>query len=132
MSGSVVEVAGTVGGLASVGLVGREGERRDGTAVGAASVGSDPRRTILQGIDILLGKRGALLIDLAHGWPRVVELTGGRKIASDGNESPNESGEDDDTEEGERRRVGDHSDEAWNVGSSKSTCAECKGWGHKG
>jgi len=122
VNGSVVEVAGTVGGLASVGLVGREGERRDGTAVGAPSIRGDPRRTILQRIDVLLGERAALLIGLADGWPRVVELTSGCEVASDSHESADEGGEGNDTEEGERRRVGNHSDEeAWKVGTSKNT-----------
>jgi len=40
VNGSVV-VAGTVGGLVSVGLVGREGACRDATAVGAARIRGD-------------------------------------------------------------------------------------------
>ena len=126
MNGSVVEVARTIGGLASVGLVGGEGEGRYGTAVGASSVRGDPRRTILQGINVLLGERVPLLIGLAHGWPGVVELTSGREIAADGHESANKSGEDNDAEEGERRRVGNHSHEARNIDASKSTCTERK------
>ena len=84
-----VEIAGTVGCLASVGLMCGEREGGDGTAVAAAGVRGDPRRTILQGIDVLLGERGALLVDLAHGWPGVIEFIGGREVATDSHKRAN-------------------------------------------
>ena len=84
-----MEIAGTVRCLASVGLMCGEREGGDGTAVAAAGVRGDPRRTILQGIDVLLGERGALLVDLAHGWPGVIEFIGGRKVAADGHKGAN-------------------------------------------
>ena len=124
----MVEVAGAVGSSSSVGLMSREREGRDGTAVTAAGVRSNPRRTVLQAIDILLGKRMALPIDLAHGWPGVVELISGREVSADGNESGNEGGEDNNTEEGERGRVGDHSnEETWEIGPCENTYAYRKG-----
>jgi hypothetical protein len=128
----MVEVAGAVGRLASVGLVGRKREGRDGTAVAATSIRGNPRRTVFQDIDILLSERVALLIDLAHGRPGVVELSGGCKITTDGYEGTNEAGEDSNAEEGERRRVGDHTnEEAWKVGTSEHTCIERKGQKHE-
>ena len=123
----MVEVAGAVGRLASVGLMGRERECRDGTAMAATSIGGNPRRTVLQAVNILLGKRVALPIGLTHGWPRVVELTGGCKVTADSYEGTNEAGEDSDTKESERGRVGDHTNkEAWNIGPDESTCTERK------
>ena len=66
MNGSVVDVAGAVERPAGVGLVGREREGRDGAAMAAAGIGSNPRRTVLQAIGILLCERVAILIDLTH------------------------------------------------------------------
>jgi hypothetical protein len=49
-SRSIVEVAGVVGGLVSVGLAGRKREGRDRAVVTATGVRGDPRRTVLQSI----------------------------------------------------------------------------------
>jgi hypothetical protein len=122
-SGSMVEVAGAVGGLANVGLVGRKREGGDRAAVTATSVRGDPRRTVLQSINVLLSERGTLLIDLTHGRPGIIEFVGRCEVAADGHEGPNKSGEDNNTEEGERGRVGNRSHkEARNIGTSEDTC----------
>ena len=124
----MMEVAGAVGSLASVGLVGGEREGRDGTAMAATSIRGNPRRAIFQGINILLGERVALLVALAHGWPAVVEFSGGCEVTANSYEGTNEAGEDSNTEEGERRRIGDHTnEEARKVGTSENTCTERKG-----
>jgi hypothetical protein len=118
----MVEVAGTVGRLAGMGLVGGEREGRDGSPVTATSVASDPRRTFLQAINVLLGEQVAFLIDLAHRGPRVIEFSGGREVASDGDKCSEETEEDSNSEKSERRRVGDHSnEEAREIGTGKDT-----------
>jgi len=67
------------------------------------------------------------------GWPQVVELTGRHGVVSDGHKSADKGGKGSDTEEGEGKRVGNHSNkEAWKVGASKNTYANHKGWGHGG
>lgn len=118
----MVKVAGTVGRLASVGLMGREREGRDGAAVAATSIRGNPRRTVLQGIDILLGERVGLLINLTHGWPGVVEFSSGREVATDGHEGTDEAGKNSKTKEGESGRIGDDSnEEARKFGIGKNT-----------
>ena len=117
-----MKVAGAVGRLASVGLVGREREGRDGSPMTTASVRSNPRRTLLQGVDVLLGERVVLLTDLAHRGPRVVELSSGGKVTPDGNKGANKTGKDNNSEESKRRRVGDHSnEETREIGTSEDT-----------
>jgi len=112
----MVGVAGAVGRFAGVGLVGGEREGRDGTT----SVRGNPRRTVLQGINILLSEGVAPLIDLAHGWPGVVELSS-CDVAADGHESANETSKDNNTKEGERGSVGDYSnEETRDIGTSKN------------
>jgi hypothetical protein len=70
----------------------------------------------------------ALLVDLAHGRPRVVKLRGRCKVAADGNKSADETHEDSNTKESERGRIGDHSDEeAREIGTSENTYTERKG-----
>ena len=121
----MVDVAGAVGKPAGVGLVGREREGRDGAAMATAGIGSNPRRTVLQAIDILLCERVAVLIDLTHWWPGIVELSSRCKIAADSHEGANKAGEDGNTQEGERGRVGDHSDEeARDIGTGENTYTE--------
>lgn len=107
----MVKVAGAVGRPTNVGLVGREGKGGDGSSMAATGIRSNPRRAFLQGIDVLLSERVSLLTGLAHGGPSLVEFSGGRKVAPDGNKSSDESGKDDNTEKSERCRVGDHPDE---------------------
>ena len=129
----MVEVTGAIGTLAGMRLVSGERESRDGSTMAATSVRSDPRRALLQGVDVILGEGVALLIDLAHGWPRVVEFSGGCKVAADSDKSTNEAGKDSNTEEGESGGVGDHSnEEAGDIGTSENTCAVCEGSIHKG
>jgi len=124
----MVEVAGAVGRFTSVGLVGGEREGRDGAAMAATSIRGDPRGTVFQDVNILLGKRETLLIGLTHGWPGVVELSGGCEVAANGDEGANEASKDKNTEEGERRRVGDHTnEEARKVDTSENTCTEREG-----
>ena len=118
----MVEVTGIVGRLASVGVVGRKREGRDGSPMTATGIRSNPRRTFLQAIDVLLGERVTLLTDLAHGGPRVVEFSGGGEVASDVNEGTNKGEEDSNTEKSERGRVGDHSNEkAREISTSENT-----------
>jgi hypothetical protein len=119
----MVKVTRAVRRPANVGLVGRERESRDGSPMATTSIRSNPRRALLQGIDILLGERVAFLVDLAHRGPRVVEFSGGREVASDGNKSADKTGKNGNTEESERRRVGDHSNEqARDIRTGKNTC----------
>ena len=61
-------------------------------------------------------------MDLTYGWPGIIGFVGRCEVAVDGHEGPNKSGEDNNTEEGERGRVGDRSHkEARNIGTSKNT-----------
>lgn len=119
----MIGIAGAIGRLADMGLVGREREGRDGATKVATSIRGNPRRTLLQGIDILLGERVGLL--LAHGWPGVVELSRGREVAADSNKGTNETGKDSDTEEGESGRIGDYSnEETRKIGTGENTYSE--------
>ena len=122
-------VAGAVGRL---GGVCGEREGRDGTTMAATSIRGNPRRTVLQGINILLSEGVGLPIDLAHGWPGVVALSSGREIAADGCESANETSKDSNTKDGESGRVCDYSDEeAREIDTSENTYTGRKGHRHK-
>ena len=124
----MMEVAGAVGRLASVGLVSGEREGRDGAAMAATSIRGDPRGTVFQSFNILLSERVALFIGLTHGWPGVVELSGGCEITANSDEGTNKASKGKNTEEGERRRVGDHTnEETRKVDTSENTCTEREG-----